>query len=269
MPCRRRPERDGRVGSAGAGRSPRQISRRWVGKAARGTSREVASLRSQAAPPRRRRGRPSRGRTSAYLGLPFVISWHGMGAIRQDCYSEPFWLAGTPLFRTCLRSKEAVLIFPGVVVLEMIGIGDSRVVDKVIATLVPIAPSIHFYAPELRWLQEAGVWIGSETSVQPGRYLVSIDAMVDDVWLLASEEKAIEVTRSSVTTVTASLGELIRLGKRQLVDESAGVAPCCPSSPISVSCRRDGVRLIPARTCSRCRSAEHPPLHIGGRAKAG
>lgn len=97
----------------------------------------------------------------------------------------------------------------------MHGIDRSPVVDRVIATLIPVGDSFHFYAPELRWDVASGLWIGIEHGVMPGSYAVSIDAMVEDVWILAPKEEEIEVVASSITSISFRLDETIRHGKRQ------------------------------------------------------
>lgn len=104
----------------------------------------------------------------------------------------------------------------GKIEFEMGGIRGSPIVDRVIASMFPISPAIFFYAPELRWRSDRDAWWGVEAKVVAGSYSISVDAMVDGVWIWEPSETIVEVEPAKVTEVSFKLEEKIRLGERCL-----------------------------------------------------
>lgn len=102
----------------------------------------------------------------------------------------------------------------GAFVLKLEGIEGSKIVDRAMATVLPLAGTSSVYTPTLRWAEDAGWWIAVMKRVVPGLYSVSIDAEVDGVWLPDRESTPMEVVPGVVAERVFRVEDKIRWDHR-------------------------------------------------------
>jgi|GEM_PF-5103349 len=103
----------------------------------------------------------------------------------------------------------------GIVSIDVKGVDCSPIVDKVIATLIPLGSLLYFYAIELLWDYERGFWHATQTKVIPGTYAISVDAEVDEIWISTPEESYLDINSGTKAAVVFKIEDMIKLGKRQ------------------------------------------------------
>lgn len=103
----------------------------------------------------------------------------------------------------------------GTVSIDVKGVDSSPIVDKVIATLIPLGSLMYFYAVDLIWDCDRGMWHATQTKVIPGTYAISVDAEVEEIWISTPEEAFVDVYSGSKAAVAFKIEDMIKLGKRQ------------------------------------------------------
>lgn len=111
-------------------------------------------------------------------------------------------------------TKKVNTLGVGSFVIEVVGIEGAKIVDRVVASVIPLDTTTSFYAPELIWEEKANRWVGVESHVAPGRYAVSVDAEVDGVWLWEPDSTTMEVFPGQNTQVSFRIEDKIRLDQR-------------------------------------------------------
>lgn len=102
----------------------------------------------------------------------------------------------------------------GTVSIDVQGVDRSPIVDKVVATLIPLGSLVYFYAVDLSWDCDRGQWHAKE-AVVPGSYAISVDAEVEEVWISTPEETFVDIYSGTEAALAFKLDEMIKLGKRQ------------------------------------------------------
>lgn len=115
----------------------------------------------------------------------------------------------------------------GAFVLKLEGIDGSKIVDRAVATVVPLAGTSSIYTPTLRWAEDVGSWIAVVKRVVPGLYAVSIDAEVDGVWLPDRESTPMEVVPGVVAEKVFRVEDKIRWDHRWF--DQQRIYPTAPS----------------------------------------
>jgi len=98
----------------------------------------------------------------------------------------------------------------GVVSVEVRGVQNSPIVDRVVVSIICQPPHARFYSMDLRWDGKRSAWTGVHERVAEGRYSLVVDAAVDDLWLWQPHETEVDVVAGRTSRFDFSIQDKLR-----------------------------------------------------------